>query len=80
MMPTDLVALIHTVIDSNIYVWPMEWSGRVLLGARGGGNDSPKDPSHKTPRPRREPEEVGLRWAQDQYRDSLPSLGSHRAL
>ena len=26
---------------------PMEWSGRVLLGARGGEIDSPKDPSHK---------------------------------
>ena len=28
---------------------PIEWSGRVLLGARDGRIDSPKDPSHKTP-------------------------------
>ena len=30
--------------------------------------------------PRREPEPVGLRCCQDPYRDSLPSLSSHRAL
>ncbi len=43
---------------------PMEWSGRVLLGARGGEIDSPKDPSHKTPCP------------PPRARRSRPALGS----
>ena len=34
----------------------------------------------RRPPPRREPEALGLRCCQDPYRDSLPSLGSQRAL